>query len=72
VKQPIMQPTITRNHIHIFNYFIHYFEILIKPSKNAPWPESASDLPTSDRHLSVKLVPISVDRGCYVISVTDP
>jgi hypothetical protein len=40
--------------------------------KKIPWPESAGELyRTSDRRLSVKLVP-TVDRGCHVVSVTDP
>jgi hypothetical protein len=38
-----------------------------------PWPESASELyRPSDRHLSAKLVPTFVDKGCHVVSVTDP
>jgi hypothetical protein len=38
-----------------------------------PWPESASELyRPSNRHLSAKLVPTFVDRGCHVVSVTDP
>jgi hypothetical protein len=38
-----------------------------------PWPESASELyrPSYPR-LSAKLVTTFVDRGCHVISVTDP
>jgi hypothetical protein len=37
------------------------------------WPESASELHRpSDRRLSVKLVPTFADRGCHVVSVTDP
>jgi hypothetical protein len=36
-------------------------------------PESASKLyRASDRRLSAKLVPTFADRGCYVVSVTDP
>jgi hypothetical protein len=39
----------------------------------APWPESAKELRrSSDRRLSVKLVPTFMDRGCHVVSVTDP
>jgi hypothetical protein len=39
----------------------------------SPWPESASELyRPSDRRLSAKLVPTYDDRGCYVVSVTDP
>jgi hypothetical protein len=38
-----------------------------------PWPEPASELyRPSDRLLSAKLVPTFVDRGCHVVSVTDP
>jgi hypothetical protein len=38
-----------------------------------PWPESTSKLyRLSDRRLSAKLVPTFADRGCQVVSVTDP
>jgi hypothetical protein len=38
-----------------------------------PWPESACELyKPSDRRLSAKLVPTFVDKGCHVVSVTDP
>jgi hypothetical protein len=41
--------------------------------KKTPWPESANELyRTSDRRLSAKLVPTFGDRGCHVVSVTDP
>jgi hypothetical protein len=41
--------------------------------KKNPWPESASELyPPSDRRLSAKLVPTFADRGCHVVSVTEP
>jgi hypothetical protein len=43
--------------------------------KQTPWPWSASELyrPTkSDRRLSAKLVPTFADRGCRVVSATDP
>jgi hypothetical protein len=37
------------------------------------WPESASELyRPNGRRLSVKLVPSFADRGCHVVSVTDP
>jgi hypothetical protein len=37
-----------------------------------PWSESASELyRPSDRRLSAKCLPIFVDRGCHVVSVTD-
>jgi hypothetical protein len=37
------------------------------------WPESASELyRLSNRHLSAKLVPTFVARGCHVVSMTDP
>jgi hypothetical protein len=38
-----------------------------------PWPESASELYLpSDRRLSAKLVATFADRGCHIVSVTDP
>jgi hypothetical protein len=38
-----------------------------------PWPQSASEIyRPSDRPLSAKLVSIFADRGCQVVSVTDP
>jgi hypothetical protein len=41
--------------------------------KQPPWPEYASDLyRPRPYHLSAKLVPILADRGCYVVSTTDP
>jgi hypothetical protein len=41
--------------------------------KKTPWSESACELyRLSDRRLSAKLVPTFADRGCHVVSVTDP
>jgi hypothetical protein len=38
-----------------------------------PWRESASELyRPSNRRLSAKLMPIFADRGCHMVSVTDP
>jgi hypothetical protein len=38
-----------------------------------PWLQSASELyRPSDRRLSAKLVPTFADRGCHVVSATDP
>jgi hypothetical protein len=40
---------------------------------NTPWPEPASELyRSSDRRLSAKLGPTFEDRGCHVVSMTDP
>jgi hypothetical protein len=51
-----------------------YGASVMQINKNkTPWPQSASELHRpSDRHLSTKLVPTFADRGCRVISVTDP
>jgi hypothetical protein len=45
----------------------------IQKQKQTPWAESASEiyLP-SDRRLSAKIEPTFRDRGCHVVSVTDP
>jgi hypothetical protein len=41
--------------------------------KQTLWPESASKLyRQSYRRLSVNLLPNFADRGCHVVSVTDP
>jgi CBS-domain-containing membrane protein len=41
--------------------------------KTPPWSESASELyRPSDRRLSAKLVPTFADRGCHMVSVTNP
>jgi hypothetical protein len=42
-------------------------------NKQTPWSESASELyRPSDRRLSAKRLPTFVDKGCHVVSVTDP
>jgi hypothetical protein len=47
--------------------------VVVKILKKTPWHESASELyRPSDRRLSEKLVPAFTDRGCHVVSVTDP
>jgi hypothetical protein len=41
--------------------------------KQTPWSESVSELyQPSDRRLSAKWLPTFADRGCHVVSVTDP
>jgi hypothetical protein len=47
------------------------FNIIFMAKENqTPWLESASELyRPSDRRLLAKLVPISPDRGCHVVSV---
>jgi hypothetical protein len=45
----------------------------IFPDEKTPWPEFTSELyRPSDRRLLAKLVPTFADRGCHVVSVTDP
>jgi hypothetical protein len=47
--------------------------ITVTSNKKKSWPESASkQYRPSDRRMSVKLVPTFADRGCQVVSVTDP
>jgi hypothetical protein len=46
---------------------------IMEKTKQTPWPESASEqYRPSDRGLSAKLVLTFADRGCHVVSVTDP
>jgi hypothetical protein len=45
----------------------------VRITVQTPWSESSSELyRPNDRHFSVKLVPTSADRGCRVVSATDP
>jgi hypothetical protein len=45
----------------------------IERKEQTPWPESANELyRPSDRRLSAKSVPTFADRGCCVVSTTDP
>jgi hypothetical protein len=42
-------------------------------NKQTPWSESANELyRPRDRTLSAKWLPTFADRGCHVVSVTDP
>jgi hypothetical protein len=39
----------------------------------SPWPQSANELYLpSDRNLLATLVPTFAERGCHVVSATDP
>jgi hypothetical protein len=45
----------------------------IKTKKQTPWRESASELyRPSDHRLLAKLVSAFADKGCHVVSMTDP
>jgi hypothetical protein len=53
---------------HRFNHVI-----ATKQTKQTAWPESASELvPTERLPLLANLVPTFSDRGCHLVSVTDP
>jgi hypothetical protein len=44
-----------------------------KQNKQTPWSESASELyRPSDRRLSAKWLPTFADKGCHMVSMTDP
>jgi hypothetical protein len=46
---------------------------LKQTNKQTPWSESASELyKPSDRRFSAKWLPTFADKGCHVVSVTDP
>jgi hypothetical protein len=46
---------------------------MTKKQKQTPWSESASELyRPSDRRFSAKWLPTFADKGCHVVSVTDP
>jgi hypothetical protein len=53
--------------------YVSLIVIKLKKINYTPWPESASELyRLSDRLLSAKSVTTFVERGCRVISATDP
>jgi hypothetical protein len=54
--------------------YFKFGKLFIKQKKKqTPWPYSASELyGPSDRRLSAKLVRTFEDRGCGVVSATDP
>jgi hypothetical protein len=55
---------------HNFALWVH---IPYGQNKKGPWPESASEhYRSSYRRLSAKLVSNFVDKGCHVVSVTNP
>jgi hypothetical protein len=55
-------------------YNVAFFAVCkLKKKNQLPWSESASKLyRPSDRLLSAKWLPTCADRGCRVVSVTDP
>jgi hypothetical protein len=59
---------------HFFPYIIYlHTDHLFPYIKKTSWSQSESELyRPSDCHLSTKLVPTFVDRGCHVVSMTDP
>jgi hypothetical protein len=53
-------------------YYEYIASNLLK-KKETPWPKSARELyRPRDCHLSAKLVPTFANRGCHVVSMTDP
>jgi hypothetical protein len=50
----------------LYSHCLQHLENVIKKT---PWSESASEL---YRRLSAKWLPTFADKGCHVVSVTDP
>jgi hypothetical protein len=59
-----------------YRYFSPLFLLPLlyaKKQNKTPWSESASELyQPSDRRLSAKWLPTFADKGCHVVSMTDP
>jgi hypothetical protein len=52
---------------------VHVLLLPMKTNEQTPWPESATELHRpSDRRLSANWLPTFADKGCHVVSVTDP
>jgi hypothetical protein len=60
--------------VHSYNYYLSSaIYVVTAVELKTPWPESASELyRPSDSRLQAKLVPTFTDRGCHMVSVTDP
>jgi hypothetical protein len=64
------RPTETNVCLYAFSE-MHFHCVQYK--KKTPWPKSASELYRQNNCLlSAKLVPTFANRGCHVVSVTDP
>jgi hypothetical protein len=69
LEQWILQPT----QIALMPVYIAMQSSEILTGYKIPWPKFMSKLYLPNNHrLSAKLVPTSVERGCHVVSVTDP
>jgi hypothetical protein len=56
-----------------WNPYLRFVSAVDVGTKPSPWPQSVNELyRPSDRRLSPKSARIFVDRGCHVVSVTDP
>jgi hypothetical protein len=52
---------------------IRFHLLIFQGEKKTPWSESARELyRPRDRRVSAKWLPTFADRGCHVVSVTDP
>jgi hypothetical protein len=74
ILRPILLDTLYLNSSFPFRSISRGFlSVLTLKRKKTPWPKSASQLyRRSGRLLLAKLVAIFADRGCQVVSVTDP
>jgi sulfur relay (sulfurtransferase) DsrC/TusE family protein len=83
IRSQSISYTISFIHFHILRnlkqYYAHHTNSPFIPILNhniktkTPWSESASELyRPSDHRLSAKWLPTFADRGCHVVSVTDP
>jgi hypothetical protein len=74
VKWVLCNHSVARPQVAVVEYGLQLRTVALKKKETkSPWPEYASELyRPRDRHLSAKLVPTFADRGCHVVSVTDP
>jgi hypothetical protein len=60
------------DYYYYYYYYYYYSHTQIRGlNPQANYTDRATERP-SDRRLSAKLVPIFADRGCHVVSVTNP
>jgi hypothetical protein len=75
IRVPLLHPSISFNRLlkKRLSLMLHSSWTSSLHKNTTPWSESARELyRPRDRSLSAKLVPTFADRGCHMVSVTDP
>jgi hypothetical protein len=73
MEHPHLSPVDNESFYFAWSGLTQYELFITKQTKKTPWSESASELyRLSGRRLSAKWLPTFADKGCRVVSMTDP